>query len=250
MEDMVVNNMDERMSIDLSSHTTLVNPLTVTVDSTVDNSFCSTKNPATKGDKILIVTNVDPSVFTDQYFKSKFEHLFRSYDQNVDFKYLKSFKRVRLDFSSERNAETARLNLNNYRLGNSTFRCYRAQMITLPTNNRNMESDDIMNDGDGLDHSQSTAYLNIPKPTKQFLISPPASPPVGWEPVTENSPCIDVQLISAIANLVPGQVHEIHPGSESQPGIYVEVCEEPQFERPQKVRTIPKTPNPCIQLHN
>lgn len=76
----------------------------------------------------------------------------------------------------------------------------------------------------------SNNFLNIPKLTKQFLISPPASPPVGWEPVTESSPCIDVQLISAIANLVPGKMHEIHPGNESQPGIYVEVCEDAQFD--------------------
>lgn len=72
-------------------------------------------------------------------------------------------------------------------------------------------------------------YLAIPKLTKQFLISPPASPPTDWEPVHEGAPVIDVQLISAIANLVPGKVHEIHPGNENQPGIFVEVCEEPKF---------------------
>ncbi|EGD82296.1 hypothetical protein PTSG_02964 [Salpingoeca rosetta] len=32
------------------------------------------------------------------------------------------------------------------------------------------------------------SYLKVPEPTKQFLISPPASPPIGWEPGTESPP--------------------------------------------------------------
>lgn len=68
-------------------------------------------------------------------------------------------------------------------------------------------------------------YLSVPKPTKQFLISPSTSSPVGWSLANEDTPCVEVRMISAIATLVPGQVHEIHAGNESQPGIYVEVCE-------------------------
>lgn len=103
-------------------------------------------------------------------------------------------------------------------------------------------------------------YLTIPKLTKQFLISPPASPPTDWQPVHEGAPVIDVQLISAIANLVPGEVHEIHSGNENQPGIFVEVCEDVQYEPPPSIITddcddideipqvtqrIPKTPCPA-----
>lgn len=204
---------------------------------------------SSKSDNILIVTNLDSSVFNEQLLKSKFESLFTHYDANVAFRYLKSFKRVRLDFTSGSAAETARINLDNYRFGNSSFRCYPAQMIKLQTNISSLDQESSVGDNESnMKDSPSKMYLKIPKPTKQFLISPPASPPVGWEPVTENSPCIDVQLISAIANLVPGQVHEIHAGSESQPGIYVEVCEEAQFEAPKASRSIPKTPNPCFQM--
>ena len=40
---------------------------------------------------------------------------------------------------------------------------------------------------------------------KQYLISPPASPPVGWEPVHEGEPVIDLRLIAALAALQPGE---------------------------------------------
>uniref|UniRef100_A0A6G1S7Z1 Calcipressin-2 n=1 Tax=Aceria tosichella TaxID=561515 RepID=A0A6G1S7Z1_9ACAR len=208
---------------------------------------------------ILIVTNVDPSVFSDSLVKAKFESLFTVYDERVLFRYLKSFRRVRLDFNTPKAADMARLNMNNYKLGKTAFKCYLAQMIR-PNRNNNTNSLDIdnrQNDYDddrdtssmyGIDEQhQNNFYLNIPKLSKQFLISPPVSPPEGWKPHDESSPCIDVQLISAIANLVPGQVHEIHPGNESQPGIFVEVCEENnQYDSPSsnsKTR-IPKTANP------
>ena len=35
-----------------------------------------------------------------------------------------------------------------------------------------------------------------------------------------------MDLISALANLEPGAAHELHPQSESQPGIVVHICEE------------------------
>jgi hypothetical protein len=237
------------------------------------NEDCHQKRTTKRAESnILIVTNVDPNVFSDSLVKAKFESLFTVYDEKVLFRYLKSFRRVRLDFSSARQAEAARLNLNNYKLGNTTFKCYLAQMIrpngrgndygnSSSSNNNNngignrnnFDFGDGYNDDSGdtlMDNSdqqeQNNFYLSIPKPSKQFLISPPVSPPEGWKPHEESTPCIDVQLISAIANMVPGQVHEIHPGNESQPGIYVEVCEENDYDSStSNSRTrIPKTANP------
>ena len=54
------------------------------------------------------------------------------------------------------------------------------------------------------------AYLHVPPLEKQFLISPPASPPVGWEQPKEDKPVVDYDLLTAMASLSPGTHFCLH----------------------------------------
>jgi hypothetical protein len=51
----------------------------------------------------------------------------------------------------------------------------------------------------------SETYLRPPEPDKLFLISPPVSPPVGWEQKVEDPPVVDLNLLAAIAQLRPSK---------------------------------------------
>ena len=50
------------------------------------------------------------------------------------------------------------------------------------------------------------AFLHVPPLEKQFLISPPCSPPVGWEQPREDKPVVDYDLLAAMAQLSPGKI--------------------------------------------
>lgn len=148
----------------------------------------------------LIVTNIHSEVFSNEELKADMEELFRQYSPAATFHWLKSFKRLRVYFDSPAAATGARLQLHQYQFHASNICCYFAQPVT-PVSHRNLQP---------------------PAPVKQFLISPPASPPAGWEPREECEPLVNHDLLAALANLSPGESHEVHhPTSDSQPAIIV-----------------------------
>ena len=105
----------------------------------------------------IIVTNIHSEVFVDEDLKQEMEDLFRQFSEKVTFQWLKSFRRVRVNFTDPISAANARIQLHQFKINKSQINCYFAQPCT-PVSNKN---------------------LQLPKPHKQFLISPPSSPPCG-----------------------------------------------------------------------
>ncbi|ERL91115.1 hypothetical protein D910_08456 [Dendroctonus ponderosae] len=147
----------------------------------------------------LIVTNIHESVFECPDKKREMENLFKIYDPEVTFHWLKSFRRLRVNFATPLAAVTARIQLHQYKFNDSVITCYFAQPVT-PVKN---------------------CSLQPPAPYKQFLISPPASPPLDWEPRPEGEPIVNYDLVAALATLAPGGSHELHPPAPGQPSIVV-----------------------------
>nr|CAG4649755.1 EOG090X0FJX [Scapholeberis mucronata]SVE93937.1 EOG090X0FJX [Scapholeberis mucronata] len=190
-----------------------------------DGSLEENKNDEVKENEqptSLIVTNLPQELFFQQDMKTELEALFRTFDESATFHYLRSFRRARVDFSSSSIAAKARVHLHHTPFGSSVMNCFFGQA---PLINKN-----------------SQQFLQIPPPVRQFLISPPASPPVDWAPGPETEPVVNFDLLSAIASLGPGDKHELLPATETQPGIVVHICDD--MDNGPKQRVITQTPCP------
>lgn len=95
--------------------------------------------------------------------------------------------------------------MHQYRFDQLVINCYFAQPVT-PIGTKNLQP---------------------PAPFKQFLISPPASPPAGWEPREEGEPLVNHDLLAALATLTPGESHELLAQTDSKPGIYIHAAPQP-----------------------
>ncbi|RWS06460.1 Calcipressin-3-like protein [Dinothrombium tinctorium] len=180
----------------------------------------------------LIVTSVDSAVFSSGDRRTQFESLFKKFDQTATFQYFKSFKRVRVNFSNPLHAARARIECHQMKVGDCIINCYFTQLPESP-------SKDVSTDN----------FLQPPSPVRQYLISPPCSPPVGWTPCDEAHPAINYDLLAALSHLSPGETHELHPPSESHPGIVVHVCgdiDEQESTQSRKVK-IQQTKRPPLR---
>ncbi|CAH0553379.1 unnamed protein product [Brassicogethes aeneus] len=188
-EDIIINDQDGLPNV----HPNLCN------ETEVDSPEHHTDDEFEDLPTSLIVTNIHDAVFESQDKKQEFENLFRIYDPEVTFQWLRSFRRLRVNFRTPLAAASARIELHQYKVNESIITCYFAQPVT-PVKN---------------------SSLQPPAPYKQFLISPPASPPLDWEPRPEGEPIINHDLLAALANLTPGASHQLHPPSPGQPSIIV-----------------------------
>ncbi|KDR81941.1 hypothetical protein GALMADRAFT_240273 [Galerina marginata CBS 339.88] len=180
--------------------------------------------PVLQPTNTLAVTSL-PKSFFDPLILSMLRDHFASFGDINQWVPLQGFGRIIIVYEFEHHAELAKqksdpIIVNGHDDSNVVLRVYRADPNPLiPRGERSW--------------IPLTSYLKPPAIEKNFLISPPGSPPVGWEPIKEdppNSTPLAEDLIQALRKL---QTYDDHPGFEqlldgedgSGVAVYVEDCD-------------------------
>jgi len=179
----------------------------------------------------LIVTMSDPSVFSNNISRANFEKLFLDIDDKCKFCHIRIFKRTSIQFSNPIAAILARVRLENYEFMGENLKMY----LTTPIKLKNTRQ-----------------YLAAPKNDKTFLISPPASPPVGWEQILEDPPVVNLDLLATLSSkLNPLEPCELIKSNNDMPGIIIHPCADQQdfFDNSNATRKFMPTRRPANDIN-
>ncbi|CAE6344754.1 unnamed protein product [Rhizoctonia solani] len=157
--------------------------------SSADHSHGAESTTPPQATNTLIVPSL-PASFFDPLVIQALRDLFASYGELHSWAPLRGLARIILVYWDERSAEDAKAGTDGLTLGHDSdrpgfvLRVFRGA----PTPTRAVQP----------------STLAVPALEKNFLISPPGSPPVGWEPAVEDPPNKDAlaaDLIEALRRL-------------------------------------------------
>ena len=175
----------------------------------------------------LVAKKLPVDIFNNISLRNIFEDKFKYFGE-CSFVYLYSFKKFIVSYTTCENAVIAQAELH----GKTVL-------------------DDFELSVDFKERSKKLGgdYLLVPKTQRLFLLSPPASPPVGWTQKEEPIPVVNYDLLSAVASMQkPGMPVELISKTESTPSIVVVGCEKPEPREGQKqMKTMKNLPRKEVQ---
>lgn len=175
----------------------------------------------------LVAKKLPVDIFNNISLRNIFEDKFKYFGE-CSFVYLSSFKKCIVSYTTCENAVIAQAELD----GKTVL-------------------DDFELSVDFKERSKKLGgdYLLVPKTQRLFLLSPPASPPVGWTQKEEPIPVVNSDLLSAVASMQkPGMPVELISKTESTPSIVVVGCEKPEPREGQKqMKTMKNLPRKEVQ---
>ncbi|KAL0947676.1 hypothetical protein HGRIS_013764 [Hohenbuehelia grisea] len=184
-------------------------------------------SPTMQKTNSLVITSLPKSFFQLPVLDALREH-FSSFGEINQWVPLPGFCRIIVVYELEDDAELAKQHCDPMDIDTSsdgskiTLRVYRADSNPLLTR-----------DAFGVRQVADQDFLRPPALEKNFLISPPGSPPVGWEPIKEDPPNSMPLASDIIAALHRLQVQERRRDSievlldpeEAGVGVYVVDCD-------------------------
>eukprot|EP00038_Savillea_parva_P011239 m.196172 g.196172 ORF g.196172 m.196172 type:complete len:279 (+) comp19706_c0_seq1:76-912(+) len=165
---------------------------------------------------VLLVRAIPDVVFTDPEAKDRLVERLREYGSVRDVDLLPEYNAVRIRYETDEAASRAATELSKVPYLGSALDCITGATLQQSASDNTL---DPAPDRGPMD------LLQVPTLEKQWLISPPPSPPPGWRPRVEDPPVVNMALVEALQGLDPSQEREIHAASEGLPAITVQLAD-------------------------